>query len=105
MHVKGFFLFVLGAVVGGIATFFLAGGILTGVGAGAGIVTGLKAGACLTVEAAKNEGLIDAAQVDQVLSAAGRQFATSDVPAGSEGGLTDAQCQQLIAEMKAAASN
>ncbi len=102
---KGFLLFIVGVVVGGIATFFLAGGILTGVGAGAGIVTGLRAGACLTVEAAKNEGFIDAAQVDQVLAAAGRQFADTEAPASSEGGLTDAQCQKLIADMKSAAAD
>ena len=37
---------------------FLLAGMLTGIGAGVGIATGLKAGACLTVEAAKAEVVI-----------------------------------------------
>ena len=102
---KGVLLFVLGAVIGGIATFVLAGGLMTGAGVAAGIVTGLKAGACLTVEAAKNEGFINADQVNQVLSAAGRQLATTEVPSDAETGLSDAECQKLIAEMKSGAAS
>lgn len=100
---KGFLLFVAGLAVGVVAMFLLAPVVL-GVGAGVGIVTGLKAGACLTVEAAKERGFITAAQVDEVLRAAGKQIASSsdmkDEVALSGG---DAECAKVVAEMKKAA--
>ncbi len=96
---KGFLLFVAGAVVGGIVSFVVAGGVMTGVGA-VGIVTGLKTGACLTVEAAKAEGFITATQVDQVLQSAGRLISDTEVTADDGKGLTDAECERLIDQMK-----
>jgi hypothetical protein len=97
---KGFLLFLVGGIVGAVATFFVA----VGVGAGAGIVTGVKAGACLTVEAAKEQGLISQDQVNQVLTAAAKQIADSgtEVPDITGG---DAACQTFIAELKQANAN
>jgi hypothetical protein len=51
----------------------------TGIGAGAGVATGLQAGVCLAVEAAKEQGLITAAQVDQALNATGEQLASTEI--------------------------
>ncbi len=102
---KSFVLFVVGAVVGAAAVFFLAGGLLIGAGAGAGIVTGVKAGACLTAEAAKEKGYITADQVGELLTTAGAQI-TGQVPstdASFAGG--DDECQKLIAEMRSAVAN
>lgn len=98
---KGFLLFVVGGIVGAVLTFLFAGAVMTGVGAGVGIATGLKAGACLTVEAAKNQGFINEAQVNEVLSAAGRLIADtgSEIPDITDG---DASCQQFVAELKSA---
>jgi hypothetical protein len=57
---KTFLLFLLVFVVGGVLG-ALGGGLFgVGAGAGVGIVTGLRAGACLTLEAARAEGLISA---------------------------------------------
>lgn len=59
-----------GFVLGGILGLFGGGLVGTGLGAGAGIVTGMQAGACLTVEAAKDKGFIRADQVEQIFAAA-----------------------------------
>ena len=102
---KNFLLVVVGAIIGGIATFILASPLLTGVGAGVGVATGLKAGACLTVEAAKDKGLITSEQVAEVLQAAGGQLATTDVSSDGSGfKLDDAACQKVIADLKNAAN-
>jgi hypothetical protein len=102
---KSFLLLVIGAILGGIATFILASPVMTGVGAGVGIATGLKAGACLTVEAAKDKGLISSEQVAEVLQAAAGQLATTDVSADEEGfKLDDAACQKVVADLKKAAA-
>lgn len=97
-------MFVVGGVVGAVLTIVFAGAALTGVGAGAGIVTGLKAGACLTVEAAKEQGLITADQVDQVLSAAAGQIADTHTPVPDFVG-GNAACEQFIADLKQTAAN
>ncbi len=108
---KSFLLLLAGFVLGGIAAVMLAGPVATGVGAGIGIATGLQAGACLTVEAAKEKGLITAEQVGEVLQAAGRLIADTNVQAdsggpatGPEAPKTDADCQAVVAKLKAAAS-
>ncbi|MCM5570079.1 hypothetical protein M6I34_06130 [Burkholderiaceae bacterium FT117] len=96
---KTFVTFVLGLLIGGGAMLLLAPAAV-GVGAGAGIVTGMKAGACLTVEAAKDAGLITAEQVDQVLRAASiRIGASGSGDAASQGGSGDAECRKLLAEL------
>jgi hypothetical protein len=97
---KNFLMFLLGAIVGGIATIILASGWFTGIGAGVGVATGLQAGVCLAVEAAKDEGLITAEQVDQVLNATGKQLAADDFAgnAATTGGNLD--CEKVIAKLK-----
>lgn len=98
---KGLALFLLGAVLGGAATFGFVGGAMTGAGAAAGIVTGLKAGACLTVEGARNAGIITAAEVDAVLKSAGRELTSTDMSTTAETGLSAAECEKLVADMRA----
>lgn len=102
---KSFVLVVAGVVLGALATVLLMPAAV-GVGAGVGILTGLKAGACLTVEAAKERGFITSAQVSEVLRAAGEQIASSvesaekPVLAGS-----DAECAKLVADLKKGPAN
>lgn len=99
---KSVFVFLVGAVVGTLATLFLATGVMTGVGAGVGIATGLQAGVCATAEAAKSNGFITTEQVDALLAAAGRELAGvdgTDAPALPGG---DAACQEVISKLKAA---
>lgn len=96
---KGLILFVFGGIVGAVLAIVFAGGALTGAGAGVGIVTGLKAGACLTVEAAKGKGLISEDQVDELLSAAAGLIAESgaDDPQITGG---SAACEEILRQMK-----
>jgi hypothetical protein len=102
---KSFLLVLVGLIIGGAATVVLAPALL-GVGAGVGIATGMKAGACLTVEAAKERGFITAEQVDEVLRAAVKQIASS-APDGSAAALTDAdaECAKVVSDLKKAAKN
>ena len=97
---KGFLIFVFGAVLGGIASLLVTGGLMAGAGAGIGIATGLKTGACLTAEGARKEGIIRADQVDQVLQAAGRYLAQGEAPADVDPFLTGAACEKLLADLK-----
>lgn len=92
--------------MGGIVTFVTTSGLLTGVGAGVGIATGFQAGACLTVEAAKEKGFISADQVAEVLQGAGQQIAMIRVDVNSDTSpMGDAACQAVVAKLKAATSN
>jgi hypothetical protein len=97
---KAFLIFV-GGVIAGIAIFLVIGtGFLTGIGAGVGIATGLKAGACVTVEAAKEQGLISAEQVDQVLNAAIAKIAGGAGDADTRLVGSDAECQKIVDEWR-----
>lgn len=101
---KSFLLVILGTVIGAGLSLFLASGVLTGIGAGAGIVTGLKCGACLTVEAAKAKGYIRRQQVEELLTAAAQQIAEEKL--GNEAALTDGDtCQKVVADLKKAAQD
>lgn len=97
---KSFLLILLGFVVGGILGVVGGGALGLGAGAGVGIATGLKAGACLTLEAARVEGLISADQEAGLLSAAARLIASEDLPDGPETG--DIDCRAVVAELRAA---
>lgn len=102
---KTFLLLIVGVVVGGALSLVFSAALFTGVGAAAGIATGLKAGACLTVEAAKDQGFITAEQVDDVLNAAVIQFKNVTDLEGVEqisGG--DAECAKMVDELKRAVS-
>jgi hypothetical protein len=101
---KSFMIFIAGAIVGGIATVILGAGLFTGIGAGAGIATALPAGACLAVDAASQQGLITEAQAADVLSATGKQLSAHDATSAVlSSGLTPAECEKVIAQLKASA--
>jgi hypothetical protein len=98
---KTFLLILLGFVIGGVAG-ALGGGLLgVGAGAGVGIVTGLKAGACLTLDAARAEGLISADQEAGLLQATARQFASEDLPEGPD--TSEIDCAAVVADLRRAA--
>lgn len=93
---------VLGAVIGGIAMLSIGGGAMAGIG----IATGLSAGICSTVQAAEDEGLLSAAQVDQVLNRAASELASlsgSDFE-GQEIVGSATQCVSVMDKLRAAAS-
>jgi hypothetical protein len=102
---KSFLVFIIGAVVGLAAAFFVLPGVFVGMGAGVGISTGLKAGACLTAEAAKEKGYISGEQVGELIAAAGQQISAQGVPVDqNEMASGDAKCQEIIAKLKEAAA-
>jgi hypothetical protein len=103
---KGFLLVLLGLIVGGVVGVIGGGMIGTGVGAGVGIVTGLQAGACLTVEAAKEKGLITAEHVPEIFAAAGDMMrAEANVGGDTDFADTDAECQEVVAKLKQSAAD
>ena len=94
---------LIGGAVGG----FLALGFGAGMGAGAGIVVGSQAGACLAVESAKDQGLLSAEQIDQVLAGAiGKIKSKAELPPDAEPEWvgTAADCAAMIAELATAQS-
>jgi hypothetical protein len=100
---KSFLLILLGFVLGG-AVGLLGGGVVgTGIGAGVGVATGLQAGACLTVEAAKDKGLITQDQVADIFAAAAESM-QGELPADADIADTDAECEAVVAKLKQAAA-
>ena len=99
---KSFLLVLLGLVIGAIAGVFLLSPFILGIGTGVGVATGLKAGACLTVEAAKEAGLITAEQVDEVLNAAVQTIASAEIDGAAALANGDAECARVVEELKAA---
>ncbi len=93
---------LIGGAVGG----YLALGYGAGMGAGAGIVVGSQAGACLAMESAKDQGLLSAEQIDQVLAGAiGKIKGKAQVPPDAEFEWvgSEADCAAMIAELATAA--
>ncbi len=101
---KSFLLILLGLVIGAIAGVFLLSPFVLGIGTGVGVATGLKAGACLTVEAAKEAGFITADQVGEVLNAAIQTIASTEIENATALSAGDAECAKVVEELKAAAS-
>ncbi len=64
----------IGVLIGAILGFF-GSSMMLGSAVGIGAATGLSAGICSTIKAAQEEGLLDAAQVDQVLNRAASDMA------------------------------
>lgn len=96
----GLLALVIGLVAGAVGGGSLIGGTAMGIGAG----TGLSAGICATVQAAQEEGLMTAEQVDQVLARAAKDLAGADgVPEDVEmvGGAAD--CVRVMENLKKAA--
>ena len=99
---KSILLLFIGVVLGGIASFVLTSGLVVGIGAGAGIATGLKAGACLAVEAAREEGFITAEQVDDVFAGISKQLSSKGISNVEKPSGSDAECRDVVAQMKSA---
>ena len=100
---KGFLLVLIGFIIGGIVGVLGGGMIGTGVGAGVGVATGLQAGACLTVQAAKEKGLIVADQIPEIFAAAGEMLrAEADMGGDTDFADTDAECQAVVAKLRQA---
>ena len=88
----------IGIVIGGgIALFGL------GAATGIGVATGLSAGICATVQAAQDEGLLDAAQIDRIMTRA-----ASDLGAATGGATGDeitgtlVQCETVMQRLREA---
>jgi len=95
---------LIGGAVGG----YLALGYGAGMGAGAGIVVGSQAGACLALESAKDQGLLSAEQIDQVLAGAiGKIKGKAQLPQDAKRQWvgTEADCAAMIAELETAAQS
>lgn len=95
---------ILGLVIGLVAGAVFGGALIGGTAMGIGAGTGLSAGICATVQAAQEEGIMTAEQVDQVLVRAAQDLAgTEGVPEGTEmvGGAAD--CAQVMERLRAAA--
>lgn len=101
---KSAMLVLLGFVVGGLLGLFGGGVLGTGLGAGIGIATGVKAGACMAVEAAREKGFVTPAQIDEVFAATA-ELVGSALPEGHAITGSDAECRQVIAEMRLAAAD
>lgn len=97
---------VVALVVGAIGGAFFGSSLLGGAMMGAGVGTGLSAGICSTVKAAQEEGLLTAAQVDQVMSRAAKDLAawSGEAEPGPVAG-SAAACDDALARLKAAASS
>ncbi|WP_108263619.1 hypothetical protein [Mangrovicoccus ximenensis] len=103
----GKLLFAIGGlIVGLLAGAAVVGPMVIGTAAGVGIATGLSAGVCSTVIAAQDEGLLDAAQVDQVLSRAVANMAGGAAPVET-GELVGsaAQCDEVMRKLAEAAGS
>jgi hypothetical protein len=92
---------VVGGALGAVGAF----GVGAGMGAGAGIVVGAQAGACLALEAAKDRGLLDAADIDALIADTARRIhseapesATSELPRVR----SEADCAEMIAKLRSA---
>ena len=95
---------ILGLVAGAIGGAVVGGSLIGGTAAGIGIGTGLSAGICSTVQAAQEEGLLTAEQVDQVLLRAAEDMAGAEgLPEGTSivGGA--AECAEVMQTLKASA--
>lgn len=96
---------VLGLVVGLVLGAVLGGSMIGGTAAGFGVATGLSAGICSTVQAAQEEGLLTAEQVDTVLTRAAADLGATEVV--QDGGLVGsaAQCDQVMQRLSEAAAD
>jgi hypothetical protein len=94
---------LVGLIVGAVLGAFIAAPVMSGAAAGVGVATGLSAGICSTVQAAQEEGLLTAEQVDQVLTRAAADMsalAGETAPEDVVGGLDD--CAAVMERLRAA---
>jgi hypothetical protein len=97
---RTFIIALIFLVVGGAVGAFGAG-----LGAGAGIVVGAQAGACLALEAAKDRGLLDAADIDALIADAAdriRREAPEATTSELQLARSEADCAEVIAELRSA---
>lgn len=88
---------VVGLGVGGWGGLNLGGGAMMGVG----VATGLSSGICATVQAAQEEGLLTAEQVDQVLNRAAQDISgKTELPEGEQIIGSADQCAQFIQKLQ-----
>ena len=98
---KSALLVALGLIVGGLLGAIGGGTLGTGVGAGFGIATGLHSGACLTLEAAREKGLITVDQEGEIWKAAVEKLSSSEQPEGTEADYGKIDCSKILSELKA----
>ncbi|MGJ8586185.1 MAG: hypothetical protein ACSHXD_19000 [Marinosulfonomonas sp.] len=90
---------IIGVAVGAVGGLSLGGGAMMGVG----VATGLSAGVCSTVQAAQEEGLLTAEQVDQILNRAAADLTSgTNLPEGEQMVGSAAQCDDVMAKLKSA---
>ena len=90
---------ILGLVVGAFGGLSLGGGAMMGLGVG----TGLSAGICATVQAAQEEGIMTAEQVDQVLVRAAKDLSSKTEVTADDGIVGGAaQCEEVMKKLAAA---
>ena len=95
---------IIGLIIGAVLGIVFGAPLMMGTAAGLGVASGLNAGICATVQAAQDEGLLSAEQVDQVLTRA-----ASDIAAVQGLELEDdilgssAHCEKVMADLAAAA--
>lgn len=97
---------LLGLVVGLVVGVFGGGALTGGSMMGIGVATGLSAGVCATIQAAQEEGLMSAEQVDQVLLRAAKDLGgAADLPEGAEMVGSAEQCKAVMDKLKTASSS
>ena len=95
---------IIGLVVGAVLGIVFGAPLMMGTAAGLGVATGLNAGICATVQAAQDEGLLSAEQVDQVLTRAASNIADiQGVELEKESLGSSANCEKVMADLAAAA--
>jgi hypothetical protein len=98
---KGFLIFIGGAIIGAVLSFFVA----TDIGAGAGIVVGMQTGACMMAEAAKEKGFITEDQINELWGEAQKLIASSGVVEEGSAPQGTLDCESVVADLKAAAAS
>jgi hypothetical protein len=89
---------VVGLVVGAWGGVNIGGGTMMG----AGVATGLSSGICATVQAAQEEGIMTAEQVDQVLNRAAQDLSgKTALPDGEQMIGSADQCAEFMSKLMA----
>ena len=95
---------IIGLVIGAVLGIVFGAPLMMGTAAGLGVASGLNAGICATVQAAQDEGLLSAEQVDQVLTRAASDLAAVQGLELEEDILgSSAHCEKVMADLAEAA--
>jgi hypothetical protein len=98
-----FLIGLAGLIVGAIGGALFGGALIGGAATGIGVATGASAGICMTVQAAEEEGLLTAEEIDAVLSRAAAdmaEMAGNDTPAEIVGARND--CASVMESLREA---